>query len=103
MAEMHDQLIDETPAARSDEQTGDAPVSDDALLDVELQLRFEVGTAKATVREITSLQPGYVFTTETAITSPVTIAIDGVTLGRGELLQIGDRIGIRVTEYNGHE
>lgn len=73
------------------------------VLDVQVRVRFSVGSATASLREISSIQPGFIFETETRADAPVTIELNGATLGTGELVVIDNRIGVRVREYRGHE
>ena len=47
--------------------------------------------------------PGFIFETQTRADAPVTIELNGATLGTGELVVIDNRIGVRVREYRGHE
>ena len=73
------------------------------ILDVEVSVKFSVGAAKTSLREVASIRPGYTFETESKVDSPVTIELNGAKLGRGELVMIDGRIGVRVTEYRDHE
>lgn len=76
--------------------------SEMVTVDIEVTVKFNLGVAKATLFDLASLQPGYVFSTETPVTNPVSIEVDGAELGRGEIVQVGDCIGIRVQEYTSH-
>ena len=69
---------------------------------VELPLQFEVGTATMTLDELRSLQPGFVFMLAGSSEAPVTIRVNGVAIGRGELVRAGDHIGVRLTEVFEH-
>lgn len=71
-----------------------APVND-----IELELTFVVGQTTLTVGELRSLAPGFVFELG-ALDEGVTICASGKVIGKGELLEVGDRVGVRVTAFN---
>jgi flagellar motor switch/type III secretory pathway protein FliN len=95
----------EDTAAAVEELATDVPLGIDhqAIANAEVTVRFSIGSARTTLGELTSIQPGYVFETETKAAVPVTIEFNGVALGKGELVSIGDRLGVLVQEYHGHE
>lgn len=106
---------DDDVAQESDVFTGDETASESphaegetlaidieqAVQEVELTLKFCVGKSTHPLREVAALQPGYVFETNTPIDTPVTIELNGTVLGRGELVSVNDRIGVRIKEYHG--
>ncbi len=73
-----------------------------SLNDIEVTIRFGVGSTTASLEEISSIKPGYVFETGMQADQPVVIELNGAVLGYGELVQIGDRLGVRVKEYSGN-
>ena len=74
-------------------------MADPAIANLEVTVRFGVGSTQKTLDELASVQPGHIFETGAAINQPVTIEVNGAVLGRGELVQIGDKLGVRVKEY----
>lgn len=66
-----------------------------------IDLVFEVGEREIPLRELKTLQPGYTFTLDTPLEKPVTICANGHRIGKGELLDINNRIGVRVLELSG--
>lgn len=66
-----------------------------------VHLRFEVGEKRIPVDELQQLQAGYTFELETALEEPVTIRANGKSVGKGELVKIGERVGVRVTQLKG--
>ena len=78
--------------------------SGDLSSKVEIRLTFEVGETNLSLDKLRTLQPGYAFELETRLAAPVVIKAYGQTLGTGELLQIEDRLGVRLVEVteNGH-
>jgi flagellar motor switch protein FliN/FliY len=65
---------------------------------VEVELQAFLGSAGMTVAELTALAPG----TEVALRSPlnasVELRLNGVALAHGELVAVGDKFGVRLTE-----
>ncbi len=68
--------------------------------DLEIQLTFMVGQTTLTVGELRSLAPGFVFELPAAAGDGVTISANGRPIGKGELIEVGDRVGVRVTEFS---
>jgi type III secretion protein Q len=66
--------------------------------EVPVTLVFEIGQARLTMGELGQLQPGFTFQLDKAVERdrPVTIKANGMPVGRGEIVQIDDRLGIRI-------
>jgi type III secretion protein Q len=84
MSDASESAPTEVPAARID--------------DLEVPVRFDLGTAPATIGVLETMQAGYVFELDRRVADPVTISVNGVLLGRGELVRVGDKLGVRVVE-----
>ena len=83
------------------------PTINDELLrtvgDVEVDLTFELGRHEISVGELQSLQPGHVITLGQPLDeSAVTIRCQGRVAGHGELVQVGDRIGVKLHQFIDH-
>lgn len=65
-----------------------------------LHLTFEVGEKEMPVGELQSLQAGYTFEMDSPFDCPVTIKANGSKIGTGELVQVADRIGVRVVDFS---
>lgn len=70
--------------------------------DVQVSLAFEVGDSQISVGQLQSLSPGYTFELPTLVESPVVIKAFGQSIGRGQLMRVGDRVGVRVLEISCH-
>lgn len=84
--------------------TGESPdaagIALDRLDSMEVTLRFEVGDLSLSLRELRGIRPGHVFElAEPLNRSTVRIFAHGNTLGSGHLVAVGDRLGVRVTEF----
>lgn len=65
---------------------------------IEAPVRFDLGETLATIRTLQSLQAGYVFELPRRVEDAVTISVNGAVVARGELVRIGERLGVRVVE-----
>jgi type III secretion protein Q len=72
------------------------------VADIPVKLVFEIGQAEVAVGELRRLQPGFTFQLDGPLDlhKPVTIRANGVALGRGEIVRIDDRLGVRLLEFN---
>ena len=77
-------------------------MADSPIQDVEVKIRFCVGEVSKSLRELAEIQPGFLFETDQEFDQPVTIEVNGAVLGRGELVRIGNKLGVRVKEYSGN-
>lgn len=75
----------------------------DAVGDVPLVVRIEVGTVRMTAREWAALLPGDVVEIARRVGDPVTLRVSGVEVARGELVEIEGEIGVRVLSRVGAE
>ena len=66
--------------------------------ELEVPVRFELGATTATLGLLQSIQPGYVFELPSSDPAYVTIQVNGAPIGHGELVRVGDRLGIRLVK-----
>src|SRR3546814_20248566 len=65
-----------------------------------VQLAFDIGRLEVSVGDLASLQPGYVFALPAQLQGAnVTIRANGRTAGRGEVVAMGDTIGVRLLSW----
>jgi type III secretion protein Q len=69
-----------------------------ALDAIEVRLGFDLGDKTVTLGELAALQPGQVLTLDASLPRIVAIRANGSLIGRGELVQVADRVGVRVVE-----
>ncbi len=89
----------DTPALASDAADNvNLPI--DRLDALEVTLRFEVGDLSVSLGELKSIRAGHVFDLGQPLNrSPVRILAHGNVLGKGYLVAVGDRLGVRVSEF----
>ncbi len=66
--------------------------------DVEVEIRFEVGRRWVTVGELEKINAGYVFVLDTSLDRSVGIYANRRLIGWGELVEVEERLGVRVVE-----
>jgi type III secretion protein Q len=66
-----------------------------------VQLEFEIGRIEMSVGELSTLQPGYVFALPAHLEGAnVTIRANGRASGRGEVVAVGDTLGVRLLSWS---
>lgn len=100
-----------TPRPGQDGFAAPAPANEAApplarLDALEVALRFQVGELSISLGDLKSVGPGHVFELADPLNrSTVRIVAHGNVLGTGHLVAVGDRLGVRVSEFalNVHE
>lgn len=67
-----------------------------ALEELPIQLTIEVGRLKMTGKELLNLAPGNLLKLDTTPESGVDLVINGKKVGRGELIRLGETLGVRI-------
>jgi type III secretion protein Q len=74
----------------------DARAKDAELDDMQIKLLFELGRLEISLGELRSLAPGYVFDLGRDPSRAVEIYAGGRRIGHGEVVKIGEALGVRV-------
>lgn len=82
-----------------EEETSAEPLPRE-LEDVQVNLAFEVGQKRIALKDLQTLKSGYTFELDNSVENPVNIRANGRIIGTGELLKIGDRVGVRVISFS---
>ncbi|HEY5892246.1 MAG TPA: type III secretion system cytoplasmic ring protein SctQ [Chthoniobacterales bacterium] len=88
------------PKTRDSIPTGEQEPS--SLDELPIRLSFTVGEVEMTLGELRQLQPGFTFELNRPASQPVVVRAQGQTIGSGEIVRIGDMIGVRLTEIAGN-
>lgn len=87
------QLPEATDAPR-----GPAAGQIDILLDMSMPVSAQLGQVDMQVRELLQLAPGSVVKLDKQVGEPVDVLMRGTKFATGQLVVIGDQLGIRVKE-----
>lgn len=69
-----------------------------ALLDISVTLSVEVGSARIPIGKLLRLGPGAVVELDRPAGEPLAVLANGTLVARGEVVLVGERYGIRLTE-----
>ncbi len=73
-------------------------VNIDSLLDVSVEISVEIGRTKLTIGELLSLSKGSIVELNRAAGESVDIFVNEKLLGKGEIVLVNERLGVRVIE-----
>ena len=68
------------------------------LENIEVKLTVEVGGSKITIRDLLKLNGGSVVELERLAGEHLDILVNGTLLAKGEIVLVGERLGIRFTQ-----
>lgn len=86
-----------------DKSRGAAPRSIKSLGDVNITLTLQLGTSGMLVKDILQLRSGSVVELDKLAGEQLDVYLNDVFFARGEVVVIGDTIGVRITEIVGQE
>jgi flagellar motor switch protein FliN/FliY len=70
----------------------------DSLLDVSVEISVEIGRTRMTIGELVSLSKGAIIELNKAAGEAVEIYVNERLLGKGEIIVVNERLGIRMME-----
>lgn len=73
---------------------------DVTIADMPIKLTFEVGSKTISVSDLRQIQEGKIVDIPDASIEAVTIVANGTAIGSGELLQVGDELGLKITKIS---
>ena len=68
----------------------------DSLLDVPIDISIEIGRTKMTIGDLLSLNKGSIVELKKTAGEAVDIYVNGKLLGKGEVVVVNERLGVRV-------
>lgn len=74
-----------------------------ALAGVKADLTIVAGHTSTKIGDLLSLKEGTVMTLDTALNAPFDVMLGDQVVARGELVAVGDRFGVRITEVAPHD
>lgn len=70
----------------------------DFLLDIPLEVKVELGRSTVVINKLLQLNQGSIVELEKAAGEPVEIFVNDKLLGKGEVVVVNERFGVRITE-----
>ena len=70
----------------------------DRLMHVTVRVSAEVGRCSLRVRDVLNLGTGSIVALDNAADGPVDVLVNDAPIARGEVIAVGDRFGVRITE-----
>lgn len=81
---------------------GAGPIGDlDLLGGVALTVTVELGRVRLPLREVMRLQEGTVLELDRLAGAPVDVLANGTPVARGDVVVVGDELGVRISELLG--
>ena len=80
------------------ENVTNAELNLDSLLDVPIDISVEIGRTKMTIGELLSLSKGSIVELKRTAGEAVDIYVNGKLLGKGEVIVVNERLGVRVVK-----
>ena len=74
----------------------DAGLNLDSLLDVPIEISIEIGRTKMSIGDLLSLNKGSIVELKKTAGEAVDIYVNGKLLGKGEVVVVNERLGVRV-------
>lgn len=78
--------------------TGEVANNFRLLQDVDVKLTVEIGSTSLTLRELLALGEGSVIELDRQAGELLDVFVNGTLIGRGEVVTVGERFGVRMTE-----
>jgi flagellar motor switch protein FliN/FliY len=63
-----------------------------------IQIQLELGRVQCSLQKLIELQPNDVLTLEKPIGQMIDLRIDGRLIGRGQIVKLGNQLGLRISE-----
>lgn len=70
------------------------------LMSVPVQVTVQVGSTRLPLSELVAMTPGSLITLDREAHDPADILVNGKVVARGEVVTIGEKYGVRITEVN---
>lgn len=91
-------MTEKTETLSTETKADSTRVSSKLIDNVAVELEAFLGSAPMTVADLTGLATGSVVQLDAQLNMPVELRLNGMAVARGELVAVGDKFGVRLTE-----
>ncbi|WHU04995.1 FliM/FliN family flagellar motor switch protein [Sphingomonas sp. NIBR02145] len=91
-------VTEKTETLPTETKADSTRVSSKLIDNVAVELEAFLGSAPMTVADLTGLATGSVVQLDAQLNMPVELRLNGMAVARGELVAVGDKFGVRLTE-----
>lgn len=91
--------LDDETVANLDENKEKPEIYSTDIKDIPIRLVFQLGTVNLSLEKVTEIVPGQGFLLDSGLDSPITILANDCNVGKGNLVQIGETLGVEITEW----
>jgi len=92
--EFEEEAVEEPPVEEEEEPAA-APIP---VEQVPIRIKVEVGRLEITAQDLLGLKPGNLLQLGRSIEQGVDLVVGGKVVARGELIEVGDHLGVRLTD-----
>lgn len=93
--------VEDLPETQGKAQKTEKNRLDESIVnDVLITLDAFLGSAKMPVSELLVLEDGAVVTLDASLNHRADLRLNGKTIARGEIVAVGDKFGVRITEIS---
>lgn len=94
------QVVD-TPIIENETQITENSLPLMSINELQLPISFELDTARVSLAELAAMRPGYSIELDLPLNEvTVQLVCQGQTVGQGQLIAIGDQVGVRITRMS---
>jgi flagellar motor switch protein FliN/FliY len=92
------EVVEEAPVPAAEEEKGEEEETISSPSDIPLTISVEIARLRMTVKQLLELSPGNHLSLNKEPDNFVNLMVNGKCIGKGELLRIGEVLGIRILE-----
>ncbi len=73
------------------------------LYDIPMKIEGMLGSTTILIKDLINLQAGSVIELDRNISDTIDVKVNGVPVAKGEMVIVGEKLGIRITEIQEHQ
>lgn len=86
--------------AEENTQAGSEVSSPISVENIAVNVQFSLAERMMSLQDLQSINAGYVFALENDFLAPVTLFVNGKSIGKGKIVDINGTVGVQVVEIN---